>query len=674
MAEDNPFLVDLLGLQQDGRQAISAPTNWTQVKPLLEVPTELDGTIAELVDACLLGQANQLGRWHFFIGSPGNGKSAAVGRLARQLISEKGCRIVDETGTEIQQLSRSTVPYLLEVFEPGKRFRSVRIVQDASVVRSPYADDVDPAQDLLVTLRDAWGHGISLIVCTNRGVLEKAFRDTHLDPAYNQETWHKAILRKLIEQESGDGFSVGPLPLNEGRTAFTSILAKATCLDNRSLILGGRCILDRLIERAVTSENWGPCTACGVSVLCPFKANRDWLADSTGRAIIVQAFRRAEVLSSQVIVFREALALISFLLAGCARDCRDTSPCGWVHTLHKQGDIFGLASRRIYMCLFSAACPRGLECSPELRSRQLDSLQQLYRAPQCPPGLPKNALRAATENTPPSTDVGVARLVGREGVFSQLDAVQGPLPSLFYDRWDGNYEYLLGLQSPLVSELDRQCAATWVALETLAENMPTHLAADCYWAVRRWSSQFTLHLGVLCEGHALAAGQLDEFAELIELLWKAPASRTLEERRRHRGLALMIERLLNRADGDGGEVSGVRLSDHVTLDGDWADRHMRPQPEASPASGSLTIAVRFGDARDYTTLAAPMYLWLRERDTGTMDPRCIPSDLLGEAMDAKSRAVAKSNYAFVPEEINITIEGDKETFHLTRYEDEVDVS
>lgn len=672
---DNPFLVELLGLQQDGRQAISAPANWTKVKPLLEVPTELDATITELADACLLGHSNQTGRWHFFIGSPGNGKSAAVGQLARRLTEEKGCSIVDETGTEIQHLSRTTVPYLLDVFEQGKKFRSVRIVQDASVVRSPYATDVDPAHDLLDMLTDAWERGISLIVCTNRGVLEKAFRDTHLDPAYNQQTWHRTVLRKLVEHDNGDEFSAGPLQCEGGRPAFARILARATCLDNRSLILGGRCIFDRLIQRAVAPEHWEPCAGCDAAARCPFKANRDWLADATGREIVVQAVRRAEVHSSQVIVFREALALISFLLAGCARDCRDTSPCGWVRRLLDHGDVFGLASRRVYMCLFSSACPRGLEYNASLQSRQLDSLGQLCQALQPPENLAKNALLAIERHAAPSTDVGVARLIGKDGVFSQLDAVQGPLPSSFFDKLDGNYEHLASLQSPLMSELERQCAAIWAVLETQAENMPAHLATDCYWAVRRWSSQFTLHLGALFERRALAAKQLDEFAELIELLWKAPVVRTLDERRRLRELARMIERLLNRADGDGGEVPGVRLSDHVAVGGEWVVQNMRPQLGASPASGSLTIAVRFGKAHDYTTLAAPMYLWLRQRDSGSMDPRCIPSDLLGEAMDAKSRAVAKSSYAFVPAEITILIEGDKGTsYRLTRYEDEVDVS
>jgi len=68
-----------------------------------------------------------------------------------------------------------------------------------------------------------------------------------------------------------------------------------------------------------------------------------------------------------------------------------------------------------------------------------------------------------------------------------------------------------------------------------------------------------------------------------------------------------------------------------------------------------------------------MYLWLRQRASGTMDPRCVPGDLLSEAMDAKGRAVAKSAYAFVPDDLSLIVDGDRERFTLSRFDGEVDV-
>lgn len=670
--KNNPFLLDLLGLQQDGRQAISAPTNWTQSKPLLMVPTELDEVVNEIATSCILGRANTIGRWHFFIGSPGNGKSAAVGQLVRKLLDELDCSIVDDKGTDISQLPDDSVPYSLDVFEKGRKFPSVRIVQDASVVRNPYAADVDPARDLLETLREAWERGISLIVCTNRGVLEKAFRDTYLDPAINQQVWHKAILRPLADSANGCDLPLEPLRPTGRRPVFESIKTTKSFLDNRSLILCGRGIFDGLIQQAVHADKWEVCGQCHAAVLCPFKANRDWLSDTTGREHVVKAFRRAEVLSSQVIVFREALAAISFVLAGCARDYHDVHPCDWVRGLVARGDLFALAARRVYMSLFCSSFPRGLEVSNRLRTYQIESLEALSEA--LPTGMAKDALTATFDtNSAPSTDVGIPRILASNGVFARLDAIQGPLPASFYDAWDGSYDRIKALGPPFITEIERRCVDAWYALENAAENMPSHVSPDAFWAVRRWSSQFTLHLGSLAEGIASSADQIDEFAELLELLWKDRNARTMSERRRLRELEQLVEFLLNRDLGPGGGHASVHLAENVQVMGPWIEREMRPSVDASPASGSLTIIVRFGKSHDYTTLAAQMYLWLRQRASGTMDPRCVPGDLLSEAMDAKGRAVAKSLYAFAPDDISLIVDGDRESFTLSRFDGEVAV-
>ena len=668
---NNSFLLDLLRLQQDGRDAISAPTNWTRSTPLLEVPTELDEVVAELAETCLIGDGNALGRWHFFIGSPGNGKSAAVGQLVRRLIHEHRCTVLSDDGTDIEALAADSVPYLLNVFEEDKKYPSVRIVQDASVVRHPYANDVDPARDLLATLSESWDRGISLVICTNRGVLEKAFRETYLDSALNQQPWHKAILRPLAETTDGRDLSISPIPVAGHHPVFSSIKPTAKFLDSRSLILGGNRIFDRLIQRAVEPSHWAECENCSARTLCPFKTNRDWLADAEGRNKIVQIFRRAEVLSTQVVVLREALAAISFLLAGCPRDYHSDHPCEWVRDQAAAGDIFGLAGRRIYMSLFSSGFPRGLESDESLRSSQLESLGTLIGTLQ--PSPYRRALQEVVDSPAPSTDVGITRLLGRNGIFSELDAIQGPLPSEFFDAWDGAYDRVMKNDSPLVSDIERQCAAAWYELETAAENMPSHLAPDAFWAIRRWSTQFTLHLGTLIEGTTVSANDLDEFAELLELLSKNPNDRTSNERRRQWDLEQMVEQLLNRNQQEDGRDIGVQLSENVSVLGSWLNNTMRPQVSASSASGSLTIAIEFGNAHDFTVLAAPMYLWLKQRATGKMDPKCLPSDLLSDAMDAKARAVAKSSYAFEPEGVSLDVVGDRdhEYYTLIRHRGEV---
>lgn len=670
---NNPFLQSLLCLQQDGNQAISAPNNWIQTRPLLQVETELDTVVRELADRSLGAPQNQSGQWHFFIGSPGNGKSAAVGELIRIIIEDRSCNVVDEHGTNIEDLGSDSVPYYLDVYEPGNRFSSLRVVQDASVVRNPYAHDVDPAKDLLDTLQEAWDKGISLVVCTNRGVLEKAYRDTYANTDINRRTWHKAILSPLADHNKGEALDVKTLSFDSSRkNAFSTIDARATFLDNRSLMLGGRDILGNLIKEAVSDENWKACVDCKVAQLCPFKANRDWLSDNQGRESIVKLFQRAEVLSSQVIVFREALAAISFMLAGCGRDYDNTSPCGWVHQLVERGDLFGLLSRRLYACIFMSFNNRGLELSPDIQEFQISALTELREVIGDESSSASKAITSILNNPAPSTDVGVSRLFGADGVFSRLDAIKGPLAPSFVDRWDGNYVALQKRDTPGCGELESRCAEIWNELEDKAEALGSHEASRAYWAVRRWSSGFTLHIGALQESSVVAGNEIDEFTELLSLLDKHPTDRTIEDRRRLQYLEQLVENLLNRENHNGFSSSALHLADNVEVDGRWIAENLHPHISPSPASGSLTVAVRFGAASDYTTLPASTYLWLKQRARGTIDPRCIPDDLLDEAMNAKARAAAKSAYAFAPDNVTLRVLLRSDVYELSRFDGEVD--
>lgn len=117
----NDFLSRLLELQQDGKGAISAPTNWVR-EPLLEVETEIDvGVVNYLEESVLLRNDNNTACWHFFIGSPGNGKSAAVGKLCRHLMNKEECKIRDDDDVEITKLERDKVPYRLRVYEGSNK-------------------------------------------------------------------------------------------------------------------------------------------------------------------------------------------------------------------------------------------------------------------------------------------------------------------------------------------------------------------------------------------------------------------------------------------------------------------------------------------------------------------------------------------------------------------------
>lgn len=672
----NDFLLELLALQQDGRSAISAPNNWTTRPPLLEVPTDVDHIVDRLYSAILSNNGqNETAGWHFFIGSPGNGKSAAMGKLCRNLLAGNACQIRDEDDIAIQNLEPTAIPYAIYVYEGSNRFSSVQIVQDASVVRKPFSSEIDPARELLNTLQAAWGKAISLIVCTNRGVLEKAHRDNHTNHNINSTPWFKILSNVLSADTSLSGELPAEREFENKKSVFKRVKVSYSHLDNRSLLLG-KDSFDQLLQSAAGDYHWKSCDSCTSREMCPFRANREWIAKVELRERVLLLLRRAEVFSGQVIVFREALAIVSLVLAGCPRDYEGMHPCDWVHSKNASGDIFALATRRIYMCLFASHCPYGLEAPESLRKQQLQELQALFDVTGEENTDAKRALRQVIGDRAPSTDVGVTRLLGRDGVIAEIDPCRESLPVEFYESWDADFESLFQNNSTQFGAIELACIAAWAALERGLEFASGHSASNAHWALRRWSSNFLMHLGALVEGLSAWDKELDSFAKLLDLVGRSPAQQAIEEKRLIRDLNLQLEKLLDAVAGKG-EQGTIPLSETVTLSGAWVKNKLKPKTVAREASGSVSLAIEFGEGghAERAVLAALMYLWLTRRASGRLDPRCFPQELLSGATDARIRAAAKGKYAFENNDVELIIDTERnELFRLSRFDGAVDVS
>jgi len=667
----NDFLLELLALQQDGRHAISAPTNWTH-EPLLEVKTEVDEIVAELQETILVGNdCNDTARWHFFIGSPGNGKSAAMGKLCRRLMSVRGCQVRDENDVPIADLAPTAIPYAINVYEDGNRFATAQIVQDASVVRNPFSPDVDPAMELLHTIELAWEKGISLIVCTNRGVLEKAHRDYHTNREINSKPWFK-MLTAIVSANTALLGTVGDARAFTGKkTVFSKVQVGYSHLDNRSLLLG-RDTFDSLLRSATSADHWESCVSCPAQNMCPFKANRDWLIDDEAKTRVLQLLTRAEVLSGQIIVFREALAVISLILAGCPRDYDRRHPCEWVREAVANNDVFSLATRRIYMCLFASYSPHGLEAVGVLQKRQMGALRWLFDVMDTGYAENRAAVARVVKPQPSSTDVGVTRLLGAAGIIASLDPCREALSADFYERWDTDYE-AVPEAGVLFTALEQACVSIWRELEDSLELAAEHSVPEAHWALRRWSSNFLLHFGALLEGRSAWSKELDAFAKLLGLVATAPENRSLDQKRDIRQLDTQVENLLNTVAGNQNENT-VQLSEAVTLSGQWVRDKLKPRTVASEESGSVSLAVEF-EGGERAVFAAPMYLWLTRRAAGRLDARCFPQELLSGATDARIRAASKGKYAFESNDVELVVDtGMGEVFRLARFDGEVDVS
>lgn len=635
----NEFVSELLSLQQDGSRAISAPANW-QEPPLLEVQAPVDDRAEQLLKQMLRGDGEHHGAWHFFIGAPGNGKSAAAGKLYRKL-REMGHFIVTERGIPLDELEESRVPYVVHVRENSNAYATAWLAQDASVVRDPFADDVNPSGDLLRLLQNAWEAGVSLLVCTNRGVLEKAYRSVQLDADTNQLPWAKCLRHAALNEDA-----IERLPFSERpRRPFDTFTFSYTYVDKQSLLIGSD-LFERLLQRAVDIERWEDCSSCSVRQHCPFRTNRDYLASSEGAATLAKLLSRAELLSGQVIVFREAVALISFLLAGCPRDYATSAPCGWVHERAQLGDYFTLLARRFYISLLSAYSPYGLETDPTLNSEQLGDLKSIseeLEAAAPVSALALNGVVASDDGL--STDVGLTRLLGPNGVLCSLDLVRGAPGGDFYSRWDAPPGDILSIASPALSPLERQCCEIWSDIEKHVEQSPIETVRR-FIHVRRWVTAFAFRLGAFIDDRFTFATELDEVLAIVKFRGESLSPRQSRELKR------MEEQLQDIMRTEAGDT--IELSEVVRLGGEWSRTSLRPRVRLDSRATHPGLAITFGEATE-VILDTAILVWLKLRARHHLDLVSFPTHLLQASVDSQVEAAGESGYAFQDDDVELRI-------------------
>lgn len=637
---ENNFLRQLLLLQQDGKGAISAPANWGN-QPLLQIKTYLDQTIEYLVQNILDGRTDRTNaRWHFFVGSPGNGKSAGTGELVQRLV-KAGYKICDSAGTPFADLASGVIPYELEVFEPGSAFPCALVAQDASVVPDPFDPAADPAGALCALLQRAAERGVSAIVCTNRGVLEKAFATHYLDKKSNEALWFRAISASTLGR---DGFSQSFA--GRQRKTFAKVEFSYTNLDRRSLLLNSQSF-EQLIEKATEEASWKVCNECSARALCPFFQNRVWLQDEDLKNSLISVVREAEILSGQVIVFREALALISLILSGCPHDYKDGAPCRWVHQEIEAGRYFDLLSRRIYMILFSAYTAYGLEEHPEDARAQKEGISYLGQL------VPERAATLCSEALGPvlaskaslSSDVGVERLLGKQGIFRSIDPFSDISAQRSHDRWDNEAKPPLAFLGEHATALEHKCAEVWTALRDAAETRGDHCHAP-FWKLQRWITSFTYRAGALFDREVAFCEEIDQLFKILSV------SETAEEGDLR--LTLKVQEELRRmlhADG-----AGTAISPFGRLKGEWADSNLKAEIDikANANGQSVALPLKIGPNTS-VPLSALAFAWLKRRIDRRMSDACYPIEYLQTAEDALVKAASESQYSLVPSGVELIV-------------------
>jgi len=324
------------------------------------------------------------------------------------------------------------------------------------------------------------------------------------------------------------------------------------------------------------------------------------------------------------------------------------------------------------MSLFVPYCPRGLEPMEMLRDRQMEAFHGLVEALKRD-GIGKaetiTAINHVIDPNHPSIDVGIPRLLGEGKIIADLDPCKEALSSDFYDAWDSDFDAVLKNENPHITELERTCLIIWKDLEENLEMAANHSVPESHWALRRWSSNFLLHLGALLNGHSAWKDELDTFTKLLSQVAKPVEKRSPAEIAAINNLDKQLNDLLNSSTTNQGS-SAVQLSDAVTLEGEWVHYHLKPTTASSKASGSVSLTIEFSgkSGKERAVFKAPMYLWLTRLVKGKLDPRCFPQELLVGVRDARIRAAAKGQYAFENKDIELVVKTENEKFRLERIE------
>lgn len=635
----NDFLLQMLGLQQDGRHSISRPGQWEKPVPLA-VSTEVSDFLVSHAEELVSAEEGKPGRWHFLIGSPGNGKSAAVGDLYRRLTTELDCE------ADPLDSGQDTLPYRVEVRRRGEGFSRLWLVQDASTITDPTSGDLDAATQLADALREAQELGVSLVVCANRGVLERV-HDQHK----TDEDWYKRVVARLLQPggENAEGF-LWDLPGTKRRRRYSQVKVAAHSLDNQNLLRGERSPCRQLLEKAVDAKHWKPCGSCSSATLCPFLANARSLREGEWSDRLLTVLRRAEAWSGQAIVFREAVSIIGYLLGGCPHDYESTTgeplhPCQWVEENINDSNLVALLNRRIYSSIFGTPEAGGLDENLRLRKEQRSVLEKAI-AGLDPASKTSRMVRSFIRSREPSIDVGASRLLGPGGVFRAMDPVRLPSHEGLREVWELHraLDAVKALRG--TSNLEIEAVSCWVELDRHLEDSTEIESREAQRLVTRWASSFLLRLGGFTStspSKQVWSKSLDHFLELLDAAGTPTIDAALDLLDNASDL---VSETLNRR---GGKVEGVRVSHCLVAAGPAAKRLAAAEFVPVTDDPGLALGIAFGDRSTQQPepaafVTGQLWAWLSRVEDGLL-PSCLPVALVQSLEIARTRAVTAGDYA-----------------------------
>jgi hypothetical protein len=632
----NNYLLNLLQYQQDGAGSISGPRTW-DIKPLFDIETPLTSEVVENVKSYL--ETDRV-IWQFLIGSPGNGKSHLVGKIYKEL--KDTLKLVHD---EIDP--NENLPYKLEWKKRGDKFSKIWFVQDASAVEDIYSEKADDADDLKNVLIDAVGKKVSLVVCANRGVLERVVAKANIDE--KKTPWYRAAEFAIDLTETNK--------IDIGKKGDEKCTLKKNAADAQSLFSNSGAIVNEILNEALADNNWSECSTCAAKDVCPFYSNKQSLDDPEWRKITIEILRNTELLSGQMVVFRELLALISIIFAGASKDY-DEHPCLWVEKRAKANSYLSLLTKRFYFEFFASFDLYGIDSASFDWRRSKIILGNLANKLS---GDQKNELNLFIKQTTPTTDVGITRLLGRKGFITIQDPVCSGLRYDFLSEWScDNPEILTNLDNLSgPTTLEQKATSTFVDYLKILETNPPSEVNEIISFIQRVSSAFLLRIAGLSNRKTRFSGSLKKFTTIINALDTDTRPLPNETRRLLNEWGSKLDTVLNSLT-ETTEKNEIRLTEVLTVKGDAMLKHKKIIIGEELEPPKIRLSCYFGtvdkDSVDLY-LDGMVYAWIDTVETDGLIPQSIPSDLLDALLQSQTIAVSSSDFSRSAEELTFSIDG-----------------
>src|SRR5262249_48895350 len=148
-----------------------------------------------------------------------------------------------------------------------------------------------------------------------------------------------------------------------------------------------------------------------------------------------------------------------------------------------------------------------------------------------------------------SSDVGVERLIGAQGILRTIDPFSDMQSGSFHEQWDDGEQAFLG-SDPWNSDLERECARVWGLMNETAEGKREGLNGAYRW-LSRWITSFSHRAGALVELALPFTSEVEELTRILELTEQADVNgiRLIEQ------IENELWKMLHGSGGEGTEIA-----------------------------------------------------------------------------------------------------------------------